>query len=226
MAIPPITRGTQSAPKVNGAFMRRLPRRTMRHESPPEFRQSRAVPNRGGPGAMDHARPLPPDLVARYRAWQDRRTPEDIAAYAEAARQGPEPQGDDHHLLRQPGADLGDLRQRAGRLLHPPQHREPRAAARAGRPLARHLGGDRVRGDRAPDRPPDRHGPPRLRRRARLPRHAGRPRARPRHADELRRHLAEDPQARLRGARRPRPRLRGADRRRSRRRRCWSACAT
>jgi carbonic anhydrase len=34
---------------------------------------------------MDHARPLPPELVARYRAWQGRRTPEDIAAFAEAA---------------------------------------------------------------------------------------------------------------------------------------------
>ena len=34
---------------------------------------------------MEHARPLPPELVARYRAWQDRRTPEDLAQYAEAA---------------------------------------------------------------------------------------------------------------------------------------------
>ena len=34
---------------------------------------------------MEHARPLPPSLVARYRAWQARRTPEDIAQYAEAA---------------------------------------------------------------------------------------------------------------------------------------------
>ena len=40
---------------------------------------------------MEHARPLPPDLLARYRAWQDRRTPEDIAAYAEAARKDQNP---------------------------------------------------------------------------------------------------------------------------------------
>ena len=34
---------------------------------------------------MHHARPLPPELLARYRAWQERRTPEDIAHHAEAA---------------------------------------------------------------------------------------------------------------------------------------------
>jgi carbonic anhydrase len=34
---------------------------------------------------MEHARPLPPSLVARYRAWQARRTAEDVAQYAEAA---------------------------------------------------------------------------------------------------------------------------------------------
>lgn len=35
---------------------------------------------------MHHATPLPDSLVARYRAWQARRTPEDIAAFAEAAK--------------------------------------------------------------------------------------------------------------------------------------------
>jgi carbonic anhydrase len=35
---------------------------------------------------MDYARPLPETLVARYRAWQARRTAEDLAAYAEAAK--------------------------------------------------------------------------------------------------------------------------------------------
>jgi carbonic anhydrase len=36
---------------------------------------------------MDHASPLPDHLVTRYRAWQARRSPEDVAAYAEAALQ-------------------------------------------------------------------------------------------------------------------------------------------
>jgi carbonic anhydrase len=40
---------------------------------------------------MEHARPLPPDLVARYRAWQERRTPEDTAQYAEAASHAQHP---------------------------------------------------------------------------------------------------------------------------------------
>ena len=35
---------------------------------------------------MEHARPLPDDLVARYRAWQERRTPADVAALTEAAK--------------------------------------------------------------------------------------------------------------------------------------------
>ena len=34
---------------------------------------------------MEHARPLPPTLVQRYREWQARRGPEDIARYAETA---------------------------------------------------------------------------------------------------------------------------------------------
>ena len=39
---------------------------------------------------MEHARPLPPDLVARYRAWQARRGPEAIARYsANAEGQNP-----------------------------------------------------------------------------------------------------------------------------------------
>ena len=35
---------------------------------------------------MQHARPLPEALVARYRAWQARRSPEALAALAEAAK--------------------------------------------------------------------------------------------------------------------------------------------
>lgn len=35
---------------------------------------------------MQYASPLPETLVARYRAWQARRTPEDLAVYAEAAK--------------------------------------------------------------------------------------------------------------------------------------------
>ena len=35
---------------------------------------------------MEHARPLPDDLVARYRAWQERRTPADVAVLTEAAK--------------------------------------------------------------------------------------------------------------------------------------------
>jgi carbonic anhydrase len=34
---------------------------------------------------MDHAKPLPDFLVARYRDWQARRTPEDLAQYAQTA---------------------------------------------------------------------------------------------------------------------------------------------
>jgi carbonic anhydrase len=34
---------------------------------------------------MEHARPLPPDLVARYRAWQSRRGEDELARYAEHA---------------------------------------------------------------------------------------------------------------------------------------------
>ena len=40
---------------------------------------------------MEHARPLPPELVDRYRAWQDRRTPEDVARFAETAAKGQDP---------------------------------------------------------------------------------------------------------------------------------------
>jgi carbonic anhydrase len=35
---------------------------------------------------MQYARPLPEALVARYRTWQVRRTPEDLAQFAEAAK--------------------------------------------------------------------------------------------------------------------------------------------
>jgi carbonic anhydrase len=35
---------------------------------------------------MEHARPLPDELVARYRAWQERRTPENVAALTAAAK--------------------------------------------------------------------------------------------------------------------------------------------
>ena len=39
-------------------------------------------------GVMEHARPLPPELVTRYRAWQERRTPEGVARHAETAARG------------------------------------------------------------------------------------------------------------------------------------------
>ena len=176
-AVPPSPVRRRLAAKRKAALDGRLAAARHAPETARQFRQIDAVRIGAEGPAMEHARPLPPIWCRRYRAWQDRRSPQDIARYARDGRAGPEPQGDDHHLLRQPGADLGDLRQRAGRLLHPPQHRQPRAAARARRPLARHLGGDRVRGDRAQDRASGGHGPPRLRRRARLPRHARRPRA-------------------------------------------------
>ena len=41
---------------------------------------------------MEHARPLPPALLARYRAWQTRRTPEDVARHAQAAANGQDPE--------------------------------------------------------------------------------------------------------------------------------------
>ena len=40
---------------------------------------------------MEHARPLPPELVDRYRAWQERRSADDIARHAETAAQGQSP---------------------------------------------------------------------------------------------------------------------------------------
>ncbi|MFO1209094.1 MAG: carbonic anhydrase [Amaricoccus sp.] len=40
---------------------------------------------------MEHARPLPPELVARYRAWQERRSPEAAALHAELADKGQSP---------------------------------------------------------------------------------------------------------------------------------------
>jgi carbonic anhydrase len=40
---------------------------------------------------MEHARPLPPVLVSRYRAWQARRGPDDIARFAEAAARDQNP---------------------------------------------------------------------------------------------------------------------------------------
>jgi carbonic anhydrase len=40
---------------------------------------------------MEHARPLPPDLLDRYRAWQARRGPEELARYAEVAAQRQNP---------------------------------------------------------------------------------------------------------------------------------------
>jgi carbonic anhydrase len=36
---------------------------------------------------MQHATPLPESLVTRYRAWQTRRTPEELAAHAEAVKE-------------------------------------------------------------------------------------------------------------------------------------------
>jgi len=40
---------------------------------------------------MKHAKPLPEELVARYRAWQGRRSPDEIARYAELAAKGQHP---------------------------------------------------------------------------------------------------------------------------------------
>ncbi len=40
---------------------------------------------------MERARPLPPNLVDRYRAWQERRTPEEIARHAETAAKAQDP---------------------------------------------------------------------------------------------------------------------------------------
>ena len=40
---------------------------------------------------MKHAKPLPEDLVARYRAWQERRSPDELGRYAELAEKGQHP---------------------------------------------------------------------------------------------------------------------------------------
>ncbi|HET9068837.1 MAG TPA: carbonic anhydrase [Amaricoccus sp.] len=40
---------------------------------------------------MDQARPLPPVLVDRYRAWQERRTPKDVARLTDAATHAQNP---------------------------------------------------------------------------------------------------------------------------------------
>ena len=40
---------------------------------------------------MEHARPLPPELLARYRAWQERRTAEDVARLTTAATHAQNP---------------------------------------------------------------------------------------------------------------------------------------
>jgi carbonic anhydrase len=40
---------------------------------------------------MEHAKPLPEALVARYRAWQAHRDPEELARYAELADKGQNP---------------------------------------------------------------------------------------------------------------------------------------
>lgn len=40
---------------------------------------------------MEHAKPLPEALLARYRTWQDRRSPEEVARYAELAEKGQNP---------------------------------------------------------------------------------------------------------------------------------------
>jgi carbonic anhydrase len=41
---------------------------------------------------MEHARPLPPALVERYRAWQARRSPEDVARFTELAGKAQNPE--------------------------------------------------------------------------------------------------------------------------------------
>ncbi|HRO11267.1 carbonic anhydrase [Amaricoccus sp.] len=40
---------------------------------------------------MEHARPLPPELVERYRVWRERRTPEKLAHLVEAATNAQNP---------------------------------------------------------------------------------------------------------------------------------------
>ena len=80
---------------------------------------------------MEHARPCRTTWSRATAPGRSAAVPRRLPRYAELAGKGQNPEGDDHHLLRQPGADLRDLRQRARRLLHPPQHRQPRAAARA-----------------------------------------------------------------------------------------------
>ena len=40
---------------------------------------------------MEHARPLPPELLGRYRAWQERRTSEDVAQLTAAASHAQSP---------------------------------------------------------------------------------------------------------------------------------------
>ena len=162
---------------------------------------------------MEHARPLPPEPPGRYRAWQERRTPEDVAHYAEAAAQGQNPKAmiitccDSRVLISEIfGNEPGDffIHRNIANLV-PPHEPDGRAHGTSAAieyavialgiehlVVMGHHGCGGVRGchDML----------------------AG-PRPRPRHADELRRHLAQDPQARLRGAGRARPRLRGAHRR-------------
>jgi carbonic anhydrase len=50
----------------------------------------RALGERGG-GVMENARPLPETIVARYRSWMERRSPEAVARYAETAARQQEP---------------------------------------------------------------------------------------------------------------------------------------
>ena len=87
-----------------------------------------------------------------------------------AARRAWPAAGDhDHRLLRQPRGARDDLRCGAGGDVRPPQRRQPGAAVRGGGRPSRHLGGDRVRRERARGAPPGGHGPRALRRGERVP---------------------------------------------------------
>ena len=161
---------------------------------------------------MEHARPLPPELVARYRAWQERRSPEEIARHTETAEKGQTPKAmiitccDSRVLISEIfGNEPGDffIHRNIANLV-PPSEPDGRShgtsAAIEYAVIALQVEHLIVMGHRGCGGVRGCHDML-----------AG-PRPRPRHADELRRDLAAAPEARLRHARRPRPRLRDADR--------------
>ncbi len=162
---------------------------------------------------MEHARPLPPDLLDRYRAWQARRGPEELARYAEVAAQRQNPKAmiitccDSRVLVSEIfGNAPGDffIHRNIANLV-PPHEPDGRAHGTSAAIeyavialgiehliVMGHHGCGGVRGchDMLAGLAPDLDTP-----------------------DQLRRHLAQDPQARLRGPVRPRPLLRGPHRR-------------